>query len=76
MFLKGCDMEVPTATIAHIYRYPVKGMSAEPLPRVSLAAGEGVPLDRIFGLAPPRRRVRSRAPGVAAQAQLPDADVR
>jgi uncharacterized protein len=53
MVLKGCGMATPTATIAHIYRNPVKGMSAEPLPRVSLAAGEGLPLDRKFALARP-----------------------
>jgi hypothetical protein len=39
------------ATIARIYRYPVKGLSAEPLQRVALAAGEGLPLDRKFALA-------------------------
>ncbi|MGH6904677.1 MAG: MOSC domain-containing protein [Geminicoccaceae bacterium] len=41
------------ATIARICRYPVKGMSAEPLPRVGMAAGEGLPLDRKFALARP-----------------------
>jgi uncharacterized protein YcbX len=39
------------ATIARIYRYPVKGLSAEPLQSVPLAAGEGLPLDRKFALA-------------------------
>jgi len=46
-------MEMPIATIARICRYPVKGMSAEPLQRVVLAAGEGLPLDRKFALARP-----------------------
>jgi len=46
-------METPVATIARICRYPVKGMSAEPLPRVRLAAGEGLPLDRKLALARP-----------------------
>ena len=41
------------ATIARICRYPVKGLSAEDLPRVRLRAGEGVPLDRAFALARP-----------------------
>jgi uncharacterized protein YcbX len=34
-----------------IYRYPVKGLSAEALTRVALTPGEGVPLDRAFALA-------------------------
>lgn len=41
------------ATIARICRYPVKGMSPEPLPRISVQAGEGLPLDRKLALARP-----------------------
>jgi uncharacterized protein YcbX len=43
--------EAATATIAAIYRYPVKGMSAEPLARVALAPGECLPHDRRFAIA-------------------------
>ncbi len=39
------------ATIAAIYRYPVKGLSAEPLARVALAPGECLPHDRRFAVA-------------------------
>jgi MOSC domain-containing protein len=39
------------AHIDRIYRYPVKGLSAEPLAGVRVAAGEGLPLDRTFALA-------------------------
>src|SRR5579862_9979691 len=38
-------------TIAAIYRYPVKGLSAEPLARVTLAPGECLPHDRRFAVA-------------------------
>ncbi len=38
-------------TIAHIRRYPVKGLSAEALASVVLEAGEGVAGDRRFALA-------------------------
>jgi uncharacterized protein YcbX len=38
------------AAIRQILRYPVKGLSAEPLARVALAPGEGVPGDRRFAL--------------------------
>jgi len=38
-------------TVAQIYRYPVKGLTPEPLPRVALTAGEGLPHDRRFALA-------------------------
>jgi len=37
--------------IDRIYRYPVKGLSAEPLGAVTLTAGDGLPLDRTFALA-------------------------
>lgn len=37
--------------IAQLCRYPVKGLSAEPLDHLTLAAGEGVPGDRLFGFA-------------------------
>jgi hypothetical protein len=39
-----------TATVASLYRYPVKGLSAEPLPRVALAAGETIPFDRAYAI--------------------------
>ena len=41
------------AHIACMYRYPIKGLSAEALHAVELAAGEGLPLDRKFALARP-----------------------
>lgn len=37
--------------VASIYRYPVKGLSAEPLTRVTLAPGACLPHDRRFALA-------------------------
>jgi MOSC domain-containing protein len=42
--------------IAAIYRYPVKGLSAEPLARVALAPGECLPQDRRFAIALPATR--------------------
>lgn len=41
------------AEITRIYRYPIKGLSAEPLDAVEVAPGEGLPLDRKFALARP-----------------------
>lgn len=38
-------------SIAHIYRYPVKGLSAEALDRAALAPGRGLAHDRRFALA-------------------------
>ena len=38
------------ATIAAIYRYPVKGLSAEPLIGAALAPGETVPGDRLYAI--------------------------
>jgi uncharacterized protein len=40
-----------TATVAAIYRYPVKGLSAEALARVALSPGECLPHDRRFAVA-------------------------
>ena len=37
--------------ITNIYRYPVKGLSAEPLRRVGLSVGECLPHDRRFAIA-------------------------
>jgi hypothetical protein len=46
-----CEDYVVLAHIACMYRYPIKGLSAEALHAVELAAGEGLPLDRKFALA-------------------------
>lgn len=49
--------------IAGIFRYPVKGLSAEPLDRVTLRAGEGVPGDRRFAVAHGASRFDDDNPG-------------
>jgi uncharacterized protein YcbX len=38
------------AQIASIYRYPVKGLSPEPLPRVALEPGRTLPADRRYAI--------------------------
>jgi uncharacterized protein len=38
------------ADIAGLYRYPVKGLTPEPLQRVQLAAGQTVPGDRLYAI--------------------------
>lgn len=40
-----------TAAISRLYRYPVKGLSAEPLERATLAVGQCLPHDRQFAVA-------------------------
>ena len=40
-----------TATVIAIYRYPVKGLSAEEMDRVALLPGECLPHDRRFAVA-------------------------
>jgi uncharacterized protein len=44
-------MPTTTATVARLHRYPVKGLSAEPLASAPLSPGCGIPLDRAFALA-------------------------
>jgi uncharacterized protein YcbX len=39
------------AAITNLYRYPVKGLSAEPLRRIGLSAGKCLPHDRRFAIA-------------------------
>src|SRR5260370_2033018 len=41
---------IPPAETASLYRYPVKGLSPEPLPRVSLGVGETLPADRRYAI--------------------------
>ena len=38
------------AQIAGLYRYPVKGLSPEPLPHVALAVGQTLPADRRYAI--------------------------
>jgi uncharacterized protein YcbX len=42
-----------TGIIHSLYRYPVKGLTPEPLDRVALEAGRAFPADRLFALAKP-----------------------
>jgi uncharacterized protein YcbX len=41
---------IEPAQIASIYRYPVKGLSPEPLPRVAVSAGQTLPADRRYAI--------------------------
>jgi hypothetical protein len=41
---------IAPAQISGLYRYPVKGLSPEPLPSVALAAGETLPADRRYAI--------------------------
>jgi uncharacterized protein YcbX len=49
-------------TIAAIYRYPVKGLSAEKLQRVRLLPGQCLPQDRRFAVALPSTRFDPQRP--------------
>jgi hypothetical protein len=40
----------PPARIASLYRYPVKGLSPEPLPTVTLGVGQTLPADRRYAI--------------------------
>jgi GntR family transcriptional regulator/MocR family aminotransferase len=43
----------PMSVLKHIYRYPIKGLSAQPLARVGLEARKPFPHDRIFAFVRP-----------------------
>ncbi len=46
-------MVTERGSVRELFVHPVKGLSAQPLDRVALRPGEGVPDDRIFALARP-----------------------
>lgn len=51
-----------TITVVDICRYPVKGLNAESLERVTLTAGQGLPHDRRFAIAHGSARFDREAP--------------
>ncbi len=51
-----------TLAITHLYRHPVKGLTPEPLTRVALTPGEGLPYDRRFAIAHGATRFDPAAP--------------
>jgi hypothetical protein len=59
---QGKTMADVTAHITAIYRYPVKGLSPEPLDRVTLKAGETLPFDRAFAIENGGREFDEAAP--------------
>ncbi len=52
--------EMPVVT--QIYRYPIKGLSAQPMSRVVLEPGRPFPADRMLALARPNTPIDPRAP--------------
>jgi GntR family transcriptional regulator / MocR family aminotransferase len=44
---------VPMPVLKNIYRYPIKGLSAQPLTRIDLEARKPLPFDRMFALVRP-----------------------
>jgi uncharacterized protein YcbX len=50
------------STVAALYRYPVKGLSAEPLARARLVPGDCLPHDRRFAIALPSTRFDPQRP--------------
>ena len=44
-------MTSTTRQVTHLYRYPVKGLSAEPLDQARIEVGSGFPLNRMYALA-------------------------
>src|SRR6516225_9277034 len=43
-------MSLSPAQVTSLYRYPVKGLSPEPLPRVALEVGQTFPADRRYAI--------------------------
>ena len=49
-------------SVSHLFRYPVKGMSPEPMTAVALTEGRALPGDRVFAFARPGGAVDPAAP--------------
>jgi GntR family transcriptional regulator / MocR family aminotransferase len=49
-------------SVSKIYRYPIKGLSAQPLSRVALETDKPFPKDRIFALVRPGLRSTATIP--------------
>ncbi|MGY4598920.1 hypothetical protein ACVWXL_006666 [Bradyrhizobium sp. GM22.5] len=62
-----------TAEITGLYRYPIKGLTPEALPRVSLRAGQTLPADRPLRHRERPERLRSGSTAVEAEDPVPDA---
>jgi GntR family transcriptional regulator/MocR family aminotransferase len=56
------EMEVPMAVVSKIYRYPVKGLSAQPLSSVAVEASKPLANDRVFALVRPGAPIDSNDP--------------
>ena len=64
------------ACVAALYRYPVKGLTPEPLQSVALTPGETAAVRPRLCHRERPRPLRSRRAAAPAQDQLPDADAR
>ncbi|MGC1577533.1 MAG: MOSC domain-containing protein, partial [Beijerinckiaceae bacterium] len=56
-------MSSSSARIEGLYRYPVKGLSPEPMPRVALSVGKTLPADRRYAVENGPSGFDPRAPG-------------
>ena len=56
--------------IASLYRYPVKGLSPEPLQSVELKSGETLPFDRAYAIENGPGRFDAECAAPSAQDQL------
>jgi uncharacterized protein YcbX len=54
--------ELPGPRLSALYRYPVKGLTPEPLDRVTLAIGETLPFDRAYAIENGHGRFDPEAP--------------
>jgi GntR family transcriptional regulator / MocR family aminotransferase len=56
------EVAIPMAAVSKLYRYPIKGLSAQPLARVTIEAGKPITADRVFALARPGAPIDSDDP--------------
>ena len=60
-------MQSPSAIVSAIYRYPVKGLSPQPLAKTDLAVGATLPADRLYAVENGPSRFDPAAPAYLAK---------
>ena len=58
----GREAGIPMAVVSKMYRYPIKGLSAQPLSRIAVEPNQPFAHDRVFALARPGAPIDSHDP--------------
>jgi GntR family transcriptional regulator/MocR family aminotransferase len=60
--MPGERVSAPMPVVTGLYRYPIKGLSPQPIAAIRVEAGKPFPFDRVFALARPGKAVNAEEP--------------